>query len=324
MCDASHCSLREAIQAANANPGPDTISFSALDASGVWHISIELLSPLPPFTDDATTLDATTVQGYTGEPAIIVVRATAVTMEIGLDVCSNGNVIRGLSMPGYGGFGGQQYPPAEDYTGGAIVVSGSGNLIEGNVLGWGAWANSAGVRLARTRQSSDRKRHRRQRRRRLSRRAGSGTSGQHDRHRCLGQCCQWERPGIYDDMGSGGGHLIGGPAEGEGNVISASTYGQGIILLSAGNVVQGNRIGTNAAGTAALGNHSSGISLGVHYPWAATDNLIGGSGPGEGNLISGNRAGIFAAGDCQGTRIWAIRSAAISAAASPSPIPRSA
>ncbi len=27
MCDATHCSLREAINAANASPGPDGISF---------------------------------------------------------------------------------------------------------------------------------------------------------------------------------------------------------------------------------------------------------------------------------------------------------
>jgi CSLREA domain-containing protein len=301
VCDASHCSLREAIQAANANPGPDTISFSALDASG-GHISIQLLSPLPPFTDDATTLDATTVQGYTGEPAIIVVKAAG-AMEIGLDLQSSNNLIRGLSMAGYGGFGGQQYPPAEDYTGGAIVVSGSGNLIEGNDLGWGAWANSVGIRLLGP----------------GNRVIGNviGGNGVGVYLAGPGQVIQGNMIGtdasgnvangnaraIYDDLGSGGGHLIGGPGEGEGNVLSASTYGQGILLLSAGNVVQGNRIGTNAAGTAALGNHSSGISLGVHYPSAPTDNLIGGSGPGEGNLISGNRAGITTAGDCQGTRI---------------------
>jgi len=80
--------------------------------------------------------------------------------------------------------------------------------------------------------------------------------------------------------------LIGGPGPGQGNLISGNA-GDGIDITysdSYHNTVQGNRIGTNAAGTAAVGN--GGVGVFVYYNH---DNLIGGSGPGAGNIISGNR-----------------------------------
>ncbi|MFN8539911.1 MAG: hypothetical protein U0232_20825 [Thermomicrobiales bacterium] len=53
--------------------------------------------------------------------------------------------------------------------------------------------------------------------------------------------------------------------------------------------ITGNRIGTNAAGTAAIPNALDGI-----YINDPSDVTIGGSAPGEGNLISGNgRHGIW-------------------------------
>ena len=48
------------------------------------------------------------------------------------------------------------------------------------------------------------------------------------------------------------------------------------------NLVQGNYLGTDLSGTAALGN-TCGVSIGN-----AIDNTIGGTSPGECNLISGN------------------------------------
>ena len=48
-------------------------------------------------------------------------------------------------------------------------------------------------------------------------------------------------------------------------------------------MIQGNYIGTNAAGTAALGNQANGISLG-----GGRGDTIGGTIAGAGNLISGN------------------------------------
>ncbi len=89
-------------------------------------------------------------------------------------------------------------------------------------------------------------------------------------------------------------NLIGTNADGvndaaEGNVISANGVGGITILGSAQNVVAGNYIGTNAAGTAALGNRFYGVAIGVN----STSNRIGTNGDGvadaaERNVISGN------------------------------------
>ncbi len=88
------------------------------------------------------------------------------------------------------------------------------------------------------------------------------------------------------------GNLIGGAAAGAGNVVSASGT-DGVQITgpgTSGNTVQGNFLGTNAAGTAARGNHFAGVAVFN----AATNNLIGGTTPGAGNLISGNGSdGVF-------------------------------
>lgn len=67
-CDAANCTLREAVEAANANPGPDTITFN-IPGSGA-HL-ILLNAPLI-LTDPGTTIDATTQSGYSGSPQIMV------------------------------------------------------------------------------------------------------------------------------------------------------------------------------------------------------------------------------------------------------------
>jgi titin len=70
---------------------------------------------------------------------------------------------------------------------------------------------------------------------------------------------------------------------GAGNLISGNQR-NGIDLNGSGNLVQGNRIGTDVTGTQALGNGFDGVFIG-----AAGGNTIGGTAAGAGNLISGNR-----------------------------------
>ncbi len=84
--------------------------------------------------------------------------------------------------------------------------------------------------------------------------------------------------------------VVGGTTPGAGNVISGngdlSTIQAGFgIQISGGasNVVQGNFIGTNATGTAALGNKSRGIDISN-----STNNTIGGTTAAARNIISGN------------------------------------
>ena len=88
-----------------------------------------------------------------------------------------------------------------------------------------------------------------------------------------------------------GGNTVGGSGAGEGNVIG--TWGSVGLQFSfgAGDAVsaKGNRIGTDASGTAALATGSFGIVIGGNTGTVT----IGGSAAGEGNLIGGALHGIY-------------------------------
>jgi CSLREA domain-containing protein len=87
-------------------------------------------------------------------------------------------------------------------------------------------------------------------------------------------------------LSGGHSHHIGGAGEEEGNVISGNT-GVGLHLFdTATSLVYGNRIGTDRSGVSAVGNGSHGVlvSGGSEYV------RIGGSEPGQGNVISANRS----------------------------------
>ncbi len=92
----------------------------------------------------------------------------------------------------------------------------------------------------------------------------------------------------------GSSNTVGGTAPGAGNVISGND-GQGIGINGNGvteNVVQGNLIGTDAAGSGELGNSAGGVIINS----GATNNLIGGTDAGAGNVISDNGGGGFGSG----------------------------
>jgi hypothetical protein len=86
-------------------------------------------------------------------------------------------------------------------------------------------------------------------------------------------------------------NIIGGATPGERNIISGHYNREAIGIRSQGNynTVIGNYCGTNAAGTAAIPNFS-GVELSID----AANNIIGGTLPGEGNLLSGNSGRGFA------------------------------
>ncbi len=80
------------------------------------------------------------------------------------------------------------------------------------------------------------------------------------------------------------GNTIGGSGATQRNVISGNTW-RGILVTGGGatsNVIRGNYVGTDAAGTSALANN-----IGI-YLSQAPNNVIGGTGIGEGNVTSGN------------------------------------
>jgi parallel beta-helix repeat protein len=115
----------------------------------------------------------------------------------------------------------------------------------------------------------------------------------------------WHGVGIYDGSQS---NLVGGPLPGQLNVISGNSQ-QGVIIAdtnSAGNVVQGNYIGLDAAGASSISNNWEGIAIfnGARYSMVA-GNIISGngaagvaiSGPGtDNNVVQGNYIGLDAPG----------------------------
>ncbi len=81
--------------------------------------------------------------------------------------------------------------------------------------------------------------------------------------------------------------------------------GPGIFVLAqspgaaAGNVIQGNVVGTNPAGTAAIPNGAGGVVV-----QGGSDTTIGGGSPAQGNLVSGNTGpGVDLRGAATGTKV---------------------
>src|ERR1039458_457906 len=97
--------------------------------------------------------------------------------------------------------------------------------------------------------------------------------------------------GIYLFSGAQN-NLIGGTSAGARNIISGNAQ-YGVILLGASsNAIQGNYIGPDISGKTAPANDNTYGGIGV---WGGSaNNLIGGTSPGAGNLISGNSSyGLF-------------------------------
>ncbi len=87
-------------------------------------------------------------------------------------------------------------------------------------------------------------------------------------------------------IGSATANTVGGTAAGAANVISGNGF-NGVFIINGGttgNLVLGNKIGTDVTGTAALGNSQSGVVIGS----GPTANTVGGTAAGAANVISGN------------------------------------
>jgi CSLREA domain-containing protein len=224
-CDAS-CTLRDAMTAANANPGADSITFSVAG-------TITLLSELPQIGQELL-IDGETAPGWSEDSPVV-------------ELSVNGAGFRGLWFGGAVSGGGVRGLVIHGQTGYQIeTVAGSSNItISGNFIGTDVSGTSTEPAL------------------------GAGTSG------------------LYI---AGSGHTIGGTGPGDGNLISGG-YIIGITQLQlngSNHEVYGNYIGTDVTGTVDLvGNGSLGMSVN------GTGHSIGGTAPGQANLISGNNAGIF-------------------------------
>ncbi len=87
------------------------------------------------------------------------------------------------------------------------------------------------------------------------------------------------------------GNTVGGTTTAARNII-ADNASNGVALDGSGNLVEGNYIGVDASGNTALGNQGDGVFVG------GSNNTVGGSATGAGNVISGNtQNGVEIAGD---------------------------
>lgn len=267
ICDAGQgCTLRAAIEEANANPGRETINFSI---NLPVPITLALTEPLPVITG-GVLIDGTSQPGYAGTP-VIELNGSNITGN-GLDISSGTSEVRALAINRFNGNGIVLQNSGENIITGCFIGTdpagnadlgntGSGieitnasgnaiggpffdlrNVISGNggagvlITGEGSTFNKVSGNFIGT--------------------TASGTSA-------LGNAGAGVR--ISDAFSND----IGGGLGGEGNVISSNNIGVEIIGDSEGNLVQGNFIGTDVNGTANLGNATFGVRI------AASSNQIG-------------------------------------------------
>jgi hypothetical protein len=216
-------SLRQAILDSNASVGViDTISFAI---PGTSVPSIALTSGLPTITDPVM-IDGTT------EPTVGLVElngAGAGANANGLDVQAGNSTIKGLIINRFGGNG-------------IVLETAGSNIVQGCFIG----TNSTGTAAS-----------------------ANGINGV-----------------LINGTSK---NTIGGTTAGAGNIISGNAS-NGVLIQGGGasaNVIQGNHIGVNAAGTAAVGNTGDGVQISAGLGNAVGDNL-GDLTPAARNIISGN------------------------------------
>ena len=121
-CGERHCSLREAIGAANDRDGTDTISFNI--GSGFFvrgRALIQPRSPLPTITEPVI-IDATSQVFFNRNPAVELSGSLAGDAASGLHITGGGSTVRGLAITGFGRHG-------------MWIESGGENRIEANHIG---------------------------------------------------------------------------------------------------------------------------------------------------------------------------------------------
>ncbi len=96
--------------------------------------------------------------------------------------------------------------------------------------------------------------------------------------------------GVAQNNTIGGSRNLGTAPSGQGNVIRGNTWAG---VQMGGPDIVSNTVSGNYIGLAPDGTVGPETQLGVHVYGGAQFNTIGGTAPGQGNIISGNRAGIW-------------------------------
>jgi hypothetical protein len=310
--DTGRGSLRDALDFANARSGTQ-ISFNIPRTDPNFDGKTFLIQPrsaLPFITADGTKINAASQKTFTGDTntggPVVVLSGAASPEASGLEMRASRCLVRGLVINGWST--GVQLGEFQTDESESLPSLFRGNVVESclvgtNATGNAAVPNSVGLRVYNCTQS----------------RIGGTQSGARNlisgntgKGLCLyadegqdaaangnlvqGNYIGTDKSGNFalpngaDGISCGtAGNVIGGAQGGAGNLISGNG-GNGIFDYSddGGTIIQGNTIGTNRAGTAALANGNYGVLL------ITKEGTIGGAEPGAGNLISGNGSnGIF-------------------------------
>lgn len=278
-------SFAQAVADANNAPGSSVIAF-AIPGPGVHKIDLT--------KSEIGIFGGITIDGYTqpgasantlsvGDNAVILIQLDGGGPGVlgrGIGCSGGGNIIRGLSLTGFG--------TALTF-GNVFGDLGGGNRVEGNFIGLepdGITVNGnvdgifnypepavlIGGDMPAARNIISGNQH-----------AFSGSAS------ILGNYFGTNASGFGQGYGNeiaiedSGGSMIGGPAPGAGNVITDSRIG--IVEDGGDSTIQGNWIGTYPDGSASFGN-DIGIEIRQSY------NTIGGLGSGEGNLIAFNGVAV--------------------------------
>jgi CSLREA domain-containing protein len=274
-CTPNDCTLREAIQAANADGQDSLIAFGI---SGPPPYVITVSTQLPTLLENGTTIDGTTQPGYGPDPAVILAGDPIVDVPVGLAINAADCTVRGLSLIQFSG-------PWSGIYGAIYISGGGGNLVEKNHIGIArvpaVKQNLVGVTVTSNNQTV------------RNNVISNNFLAVHVMDRVSLVTIQSNRIGT-DRSGTAAVPniwgirlerdssrvLLGGP--GKGNLISGNSVGA-ISAEGSGHIIMGNLIGTDITGMAALPNVE-----GIDICGEAEGFRIGGTGPGEGNVISGN------------------------------------
>lgn len=301
--DASgNCTLRAAIQEANASAGRDTLQFALLTSDPNYNSSTTVWTISPasnlPSVSDTLFIDGSSQSGYAGSPRIVLNGTSVASPNNGLELNAAFCAVRGLNIHSFSGsqirINGGQALVAGNYLGtthtGNAAASGNGPVIllitsAGNTIG-GTGANDRNVIGGGLQQGATQGRG-------IDIITGGGNliMGNHIGVGADGSTAIPNQQGIL--ISDSDGNTVGGSTAAARNVISGN-QGNGLLIQSIsgdsrGNQVLGNYIGTNAAGTAALPNGSQGLRMTGNSKTSIA---------GPGNLISGNTSnGLYLESD---------------------------
>jgi hypothetical protein len=284
----------------------DTITFDPSVFPPQAPVTIALANPLPPISEGNLTLD--------GTGAGVIIDGSAIAEDCDcLTVLSDGNTVRALRIGGCNwssvGVHGADNTIANNVlfgSGGGVVLEDPaahhnvviGNFIGTDAFGSGGLGNQIGVVIDLGAHYNTVGGDSPAERNVISGNADTGiliANDGSDHNTVIGNYVGVGPNGTTAVANGGNGiviadgaayNTVGGAGSGEGNVISSNTY-HGVAIWDPGtdsNQVMGNLIGTNAQGTSALANGSSGVALDN----GAELNTIGGATVAAGNLIAYN------------------------------------